>query len=110
VAHAEVKIILDTFPYPGGTTTCEALWMGVPTVTLAVDSMLARQGASLLTATELDECVATNKAEYIAKAIAWPMTIPSSPRCDRACGSRCWHPRCFTHRALPGISRMRCGE
>jgi protein O-GlcNAc transferase len=69
-AHAEVDIILDTFPYPGGTTTCEALWMGVPTVTLAGDSLLARQGASLLTAAGLEEWVATSKVEYIAKAIA----------------------------------------
>jgi len=69
-AHAEVDVILDTFPYPGGTTTCEALWMGVPTLTLAGDSLLARQGASLLTAAGLEEWVATSKEEYIAKAIA----------------------------------------
>jgi protein O-GlcNAc transferase len=69
-AHAEVDMILDTFPYPGGTTTCEALWMGVPTLTLAGDSLLARQGASLLTAAGLEEWVTTNKDEYVAKAIA----------------------------------------
>jgi len=68
-AHAEVDMILDTFPYPGGTTTCEALWMGVPTLTLAGDSLLARQGASLLSAAGLEEWVATSKAEYTAKAI-----------------------------------------
>ena len=68
-AHANVDIILDTFPYPGGTTTCEALWMGVPTLTLAGDSLLARQGASLLTAAGLKEWVATSKEEYCAKAI-----------------------------------------
>ena len=68
-AHAEVDILLDTFPYPGGTTTCEALWMGVPTLTLAGGSMLARQGASLLTAAGLPEWVAASKEEYVAKAI-----------------------------------------
>ena len=69
-AHAEVDMILDTFPYPGGTTTCEALWMGVPTLTLAGNSLLARQGASLLTAAALEQWVTTGKDEYVAKAIA----------------------------------------
>lgn len=69
-AHAEVDIILDTFPFTGGTTTCEALLMGVPTVTLAGDTMLARQGASLLTCAGLSNWVAHNKEEYVALALA----------------------------------------
>lgn len=68
--HTEVDVILDTFPYPGGTTTCEALWMGVPTLTLSGDTLLARQGASLLTAAGRGDLVATNVADYIDKAIA----------------------------------------
>jgi predicted O-linked N-acetylglucosamine transferase (SPINDLY family) len=68
-AHAEVDLILDTFPFPGGTTTCEALWMGVPTLTLAGNSLLSRQGASLLTAAGLSDWVATSKTDYIEKAI-----------------------------------------
>jgi len=70
-AHAEVDLILDTFPYPGGTTTCEALWMGVPTLTLAGDSLLERQGASLLTAAGLAQWVATSKEDYVTKAVAF---------------------------------------
>jgi predicted O-linked N-acetylglucosamine transferase (SPINDLY family) len=69
-AHAEVDLLLDTFPYPGGTTTCEALWMGVPTVTLAGGSMLARQGASLLCAAGLADWVAQTPDEYVALACA----------------------------------------
>lgn len=69
-AHAEVDVILDTFPYPGGTTTCEALWMGVPTLTLAGDTLIARQGASMLTAAGLGSWVAENKADYVSKAIS----------------------------------------
>ena len=75
-AHSEVDMILDTFPYPGGTTTCEALWMGVPTLTLAGDTLLARQGASLLTAAELEEWVTTSKEEYISKAINLASDLP----------------------------------
>lgn len=75
-AHAEVDIVLDTFPYPGGTTTCEALWMGVPTLTLAGETMLARQGASLLTAAELPNWVASSSDEYVAKAISFSQDLP----------------------------------
>ena len=70
-AHAEVDLLLDAFPFPGGTTTCEALWMGVPTLTLAGDTMLARQGASLLTAAGLKDWVATSVADYVDKAVTF---------------------------------------
>jgi protein O-GlcNAc transferase len=76
VAHAEVDVILDTFPFPGGTTTCEALWMGVPTLTLAGDTLLARQGASLLMAAGLSDWVATSVANYIDKAVALAGDLP----------------------------------
>jgi predicted O-linked N-acetylglucosamine transferase (SPINDLY family) len=75
-AHAEVDLILDTFPYPGGTTTCEALWMGVPTLTLTGNTLLARQGASLLTAAGLPEWVAANEADYVDKSIALAGDLP----------------------------------
>jgi protein O-GlcNAc transferase len=68
--YAEVDIILDTFPYPGGTTTCEALWMGVPTVTLKGGSLLARQGASLLSAAGLSDWIAASPTEYVSMAMA----------------------------------------
>lgn len=69
--HAEVDVILDTFPYPGGTTTCEALWMGVPTLTLAGNTLIARQGASMLTAAGLADWVAANEADYVNKALSF---------------------------------------
>ncbi len=75
-AHAEVDALLDTFPFPGGTTTCEALWMGVPTLTLAGDTLLARQGASMLTAAGLGEWVATSEADYIDKAVVLSGDLP----------------------------------
>lgn len=68
--HAQIDIILDTFPFPGGTTTCEALWMGVPTVTLAGDTMLTRQGASLLSCAGLTGWVAKDASDYVAKAVS----------------------------------------
>jgi protein O-GlcNAc transferase len=74
-AHAHIDIILDTFPATGGTTTCEALWMGVPTVTLAGDTMLAREGASQLTSGGLSDWVATDREEYVAKATAYATNL-----------------------------------
>jgi protein O-GlcNAc transferase len=74
--YAEVDVMLDSFPYPGVTTTCEALWMGVPTITLAGDTLLSRQGAGVLTAAGLGDWVATSVADYIDKAVALAGDVP----------------------------------
>lgn len=68
-AYAQVDILLDTFPYPGGTTTCEALWMGVPTVTLAGETLLSRQGASILTCAGLADWITEDVDGYVAAAL-----------------------------------------
>jgi predicted O-linked N-acetylglucosamine transferase (SPINDLY family) len=67
--HGEVDIVLDTFPYPGITTTCEALWMGVPTVTLAGNTLLSRQGAALLTCVGLEDWIGADEDGYVACAV-----------------------------------------
>jgi protein O-GlcNAc transferase len=69
--HAKVDMILDTFPYTGGTTTCEALWMGVPTLTLNGSTMISRQGASMLTCAGLADWVAEDEDEYVRKALGF---------------------------------------
>ncbi len=74
-AHHEIDFILDTFPFPGGTTTCEALWMGVPTLTLAGDSLISRQGVSLLTAAGLDNWIAPSVESYVEKAVAFASDV-----------------------------------
>lgn len=76
-AHGEVDILLDTFPYNGGTTTCEALWMGVPTVTLAGDDMIGLQGAALLSAAGLADWVAADADAYVRKAVAFASDLPA---------------------------------
>ena len=67
--YGEVDMMLDSFPYPGVTTTCEALWMGVPTLSLAGDTLLSRQGAGMLVPAGLVEWVASSEDEYVEKAI-----------------------------------------
>lgn len=60
-----IDVALDPFPYAGGTTTCDALWMGVPVVTLTGATAVSRAGSTLLTNAGLSECVASTEAEYV---------------------------------------------
>ena len=68
--YGEVDIALDTYPYHGTTTTCEALWMGVPVITLGGPSHVSRVGVSLLTGVGLEALVADDEADYIDRAAA----------------------------------------
>lgn len=69
-AYNQVDVALDTFPYNGTTTTCEALWMGVPVVSLIGNSHAARVGLSLLSAIGHAEWATENEENYIEKAVA----------------------------------------
>jgi len=66
--YARVDIALDPFPCNGTTTTLEALWMGVPVLTLLGQRHSARVSASLLTQVDLQECIAADRPEFIAAA------------------------------------------
>lgn len=68
--HHQVDICLDTFPYNGGTTTLHALWMGVPTLTLAGNTAPGRTGASILGHVGLDAFVAHDAGEFLRKGVS----------------------------------------
>ena len=67
--YARVHIALDTMPYNGTTTTCEALWMGVPVVCVQGDRHAARVGASLLRATGCEQLLGRTTDEFVAIAV-----------------------------------------
>ena len=68
--YSQIDIALDTFPYHGTTTTCDALWMGVPVITLAGQTHVSRVGVSLLSNIGLPELIANTTDEYMNTAVA----------------------------------------
>ena len=76
-AYNKIDIALDPFPYSGGLGTCEALWMGVPTVTLPGDTFASRHSMSHLCNVGLHEWVAEDIEAYIGTAIAKASDLPA---------------------------------
>lgn len=68
-SYGGVDIVLDPFPFSGCTTTCDALWMGVPIVTRIGSTLVSRQSGAILNALELDEFITESTQDYIATAI-----------------------------------------
>lgn len=77
--YGEVDIALDPFPFGGGMTSCEALWMGVPVLTLAGNTVAGRQTHSLLHALDLPEWSTGSRAEYIDRGAALAQAFLARP-------------------------------
>ncbi|MBY0431609.1 MAG: tetratricopeptide repeat protein [Rhodospirillales bacterium] len=67
--YHQVDIALDTFPYNGMTTTCEAVWMGVPVLALTGDTTASRYSTSVLSAVGLNQYIADSAEDFIARAV-----------------------------------------
>jgi predicted O-linked N-acetylglucosamine transferase (SPINDLY family) len=101
-AYDEVDVLLDTFPWCGHTTACEALWMGVPVITLRGDRHAGRMTASVLTCLGLTELIADTAEDYRRIGAALAKSVPrravlrgglrgrlsASPLCDGAAFTR----------------------
>lgn len=84
--YNSLDLALDTFPYNGTTTTCEALWMGVPVVSWSDKSHRSRVGASILSQVGLTDLVAYFQDEYVSKTVS--LLRRGSVRSDFARGAR----------------------
>jgi predicted O-linked N-acetylglucosamine transferase (SPINDLY family) len=116
--YGQVDLALDPFPFPGGTTSVEGLWMGVPVLTLKGDRFISHQGETILQNVGLPEWIAADEDEYVAKAVAFASDLPSlaalrarlrrqllaSPLCDAPRFAR------NLEEALRGMWRKWCGE
>ncbi|MCS6865735.1 MAG: tetratricopeptide repeat protein [Gemmataceae bacterium] len=69
--YPSIDLALDPFPYSGGATTCDALWMGVPVLTLAGRDARGRRGVSILHAVGLPEFIADSPEQYVQLATTW---------------------------------------
>lgn len=117
-AYQKVDIALDPYPYPGITTSVEALWMGVPIVTLAGDRFITHQGETIMHNLGLPDWIAADEDAYVAKAAAFAGDIQAlaavraglreqllaSPLCDAPRFARN-----FEH-ALRGMWRVWCEQ
>jgi predicted O-linked N-acetylglucosamine transferase (SPINDLY family) len=112
--YGEVDVALDTFPYNGTTTTCEALWMGVPVITLAGELHAGRVGASLLHQLDLTDWIAHSPEEYVSLVLS-VAAQPPERRILRewVAASMLTDAPAFTEQfeaALRGIWRERCAQ
>ena len=78
--HHEVDIALDSFPYTGGTTTVFALWMGVPVLTLAGESMQQKQAAASIRSLGLADWVTTSEEAFVDRACRAAADLPALAR------------------------------
>lgn len=86
-AYADIDVCLDPFPFGGGLTTLEALWMGVPVVSLVGPAFVSRQGLSILSHVGLPQLAVANQDEYVRAAadlVSDPVTLAAMRQTLRA--------------------------
>jgi len=74
--HHQVDLILDTFPFGGGTTSCHAAWMGVPVLTLAGKTMSSRVGLIINSNIGLPEFITESEDAFVTQAVRWSQRLP----------------------------------
>ena len=116
--YNDIDIVLDPFPYGGGLTTCEALWMGVPTVTVPGETFASRHSTSHMSNAGLADWVAADLDGYVNMAVRRAADIPALAvlraglRAQVRASPLCDGPRFGRHlgAALRGAWRNWCAE
>ncbi|MGF6769736.1 putative O-linked N-acetylglucosamine transferase (SPINDLY family) [Paraburkholderia sp. GAS199] len=104
--HFHVDICLDTFPYTGSTTVLNSLWMGVPTLTIAGDTLPSRAGATWMSHVGLQQFVAADKADFVAKGVALSSNIEALAELRNGLRQRCMASAAFRpDMVAAGLSR-----
>lgn len=80
--YDRIDLALDAFPYSGGTTTMEAIWQGVPVLTIEGDRWAARTSRTLLRECHLGEFVTSDPNTYVDQAVAWATSLERWPRLE----------------------------
>ena len=104
--HFQVDICLDTFPYTGSTTVLNSLWMGVPTLTIAGDTLPSRAGATWMSHVGLQDFLATDKADFVTKGVALSSDIAALAAVRTGLRERCAASAAFRPEVVAaGLSR-----
>jgi predicted O-linked N-acetylglucosamine transferase (SPINDLY family) len=107
--YHKIDIGLDTFPYNGHTTSLDALWMGVPVVTLVGKTVVGRAGLSQLANLGLTELAAETPTNTSPSPRNWPATSRVYPTCAKPSVRACNHPPSWMHEASQQVSRPHTG-
>lgn len=104
--HFHVDICLDTFPYTGSTTVLNSLWMGVPTLTIAGQTLSSRAGTTWMSHVGLQSFVAADKQDFVAKGAALAADIPALAAIRTGLRERCMASAAFRPDVVAaGVSR-----
>jgi predicted O-linked N-acetylglucosamine transferase (SPINDLY family) len=104
--HFHVDICLDTFPYTGSTTVLNSLWMGVPTLTIAGNTLPSRAGTTWMSHVGLEQFLATDKADFVAKGVALSSDISALAALRTGLRERCMASAAFRPEVVAaGLSR-----
>jgi predicted O-linked N-acetylglucosamine transferase (SPINDLY family) len=109
--HHAVDLCLDTLPYNGGTTTLHALWMGVPTLTVAGNTPAGRSGVAILCSLGLHEFVTQSADDFVAVGKLWSARLPELAHIRAGARRRwqsasSWSPAVFAEEIETAFRRM----